>query len=151
MISISACSRFSIHFVFFVRSFDIVVATPPCLFVLFLVSQVWLSSIGGCPWSLVSVIQHMLQSYSYIAACRLFILPVIPFALVYIILSFISYYCFILFFVLVLSLMFLNRTVLLLVVYDLTFFSIDFACIWVVFSGCIIFVQSSGLVSVFYC
>ena len=69
MISISACSRFSIRFVFFVRSFDIVVATPPpCLFLLFLVSHVWFPNIGGCPWSLVSVIQHMLQSYSYIAA-----------------------------------------------------------------------------------
>ena len=91
MISMLLCSMFSIRDVLLAISLAIVMATPPpCLFCLFLYSHMCPSIIGGWPRSFVSVIQQMLHSYSSMAACRLFIIPVIPFTLVYIIFIFLS-------------------------------------------------------------
>ena len=67
---------------------------PPCLLHLFFVSHVHHGMFGGGPPSFVSVLQATLHSYSFIAIVRLSILPVIPFALVYIIFSFSGVGCF---------------------------------------------------------
>ena len=113
---------------------NVIATPPPCLFCLFLYSHMCPSIIGGWPRSFVSVIQQMLHSYSSMAACRLFILPVIPFALVYIIFIFLSSVFLFLFFVLVLAFIFLNLTVFLMGVLVFISFNIVFSCGWVVFS-----------------